>query len=113
MSGSRFLNPQTPGGLLSTVQGLLTASETLVIQSITSGTYFIFNETPAGTKNGSNQTYTLANSPKPTGSLELYYNGQLLTQGTDYTLSTLTITLTAVKPVSSDVLTANYTVSPI
>jgi len=45
---------------------------------------------PAG---GSN--YTLAHAPSPLGSLELFNNGQLMTQGagSDYTLSGLTITL--------------------
>jgi hypothetical protein len=113
--GSRLLNPTTPGGLLSQVQGLLTASESLVIQAITSGTYFVFNETPSGAQNGSNQTFTLARTPNPGTSVELKYNGQTLSQGDDYTLSVATITLLAVKPNSSigDTLKANYIVSPV
>lgn len=115
MEGSRLLNPTTPGGLLSQVQGLLTAAESLVIQAIASGTYFVFNETPSGAQNGSNQTFTLASTPKPAASVELMYNGQSLIQGSDYTLSGNTITLVAVKPNSSsgDTFKANYTVSPV
>lgn len=112
--GSRLLNPTTPGGLLSQVQGLLTAAESLVIQAITLGTYFVFNETPSGTKNGSNQVFTLSSTPKPAASVELSYNGQLLQAGGgDFTLSGNTITFVAIKPVASDVLLANYTVSPV
>src|SRR5262249_34979799 len=44
-------------------------------------------ETPSGSINSSNTAFTLSNSPNPSGSLELYLNGQLLTSGTDYTLS--------------------------
>jgi hypothetical protein len=113
--GSRLLNPTTPGGLLSQVQGLLTAAESLVVQAITLGTYFVFNETPSGSQDGANQTFTLSRTPNPSTSVELKYNGQSIVQGIDYTLSGNTITLIAVKPNSSsgDTLKVNYTVSPI
>lgn len=62
---------------------------------------FADDETPAGTQNGTNQTYTLAHSPYPSGCLLLFYNGVLLIQGTDYTLSGGTITFTHAAPNSS------------
>jgi hypothetical protein len=71
-----------------------------------------FNETPTGTMDGSNVTFTLADAPSPSDSLMLYLNGQLLTQGAseDYTLSTATITFLAAAniPESTDTLVATY-----
>lgn len=71
---------------------------------------FAAAETPSGTINGSNATFTLANSP--TGSsLELYKNGQLMIAGAsaDYTLSTSTITFNSgAIPKTGDALIAFY-----
>jgi hypothetical protein len=52
---------------------------------------FVANETPSGTVNGVNTTFTLANAPF---GLMLYRNGQLLEPGVgnDYTISGTTIT---------------------
>lgn len=69
---------------------------------------FVDRETPAGTINGSNVTFTLANTPTG-GSEHLYLNGILQDSGAgnDYTISGLTITyLTA--PVSGDKLRCSY-----
>jgi hypothetical protein len=51
-----------------------------------------WDETPAGTVNGFNVTFTLANAPSPAASLQLFQDGVLQIQGTDYTLSGNTIT---------------------
>lgn len=69
---------------------------------------FVTEETPSGSINGSNVTFTLANTPT-TGILKLYLNGvrQKSGAGNDYTLSTNTITMTTA-PVSGDVLIADY-----
>lgn len=70
---------------------------------------FSDGETPAGTINGSNTSFTLANSPSPATSLLLYLNGLLMTQGVDYTLNGNAISfLPASVPQSGDVLTASY-----
>lgn len=55
---------------------------------------FITRETPSGTINGSNATFTLANTPVA-GSESVYFNGILLESGAgnDYTISTNTITM--------------------
>lgn len=55
---------------------------------------FVDNETPGGSINGSNTAFTLAHAPNPAASLILILNGQYLTQGVDYTLSTTNITMT-------------------
>lgn len=91
----------------------VTATGELVIQAIVAGSYFVNNETPSGSINGSNTSFTLASSPNPATSLELRLNGQILKSGSgnDFTLSDATITMVAA-PASGDVLTATYTVAP-
>jgi hypothetical protein len=70
---------------------------------------FIDGETPVGTVNGINTTFTLAFAPSPPGSLLLYRNGLEMLQGTDYVLSSRTITfLLASVPVTGDTLLAYY-----
>jgi len=68
----------------------------------------VTEETPSGSVNGSNTSYTLANTPTA-GTLRLYLNGIRLKSGAgnDYTISTNTITM-ATAPISGDVLIADY-----
>jgi len=73
---------------------------------------FVDAETPTGTVNGTNTTFTLATAPDPASSLELHYGGVLLTtgSGTDqYTLADATLTL-GFAPVSGIPLVASYRV---
>jgi hypothetical protein len=75
-------------------------------------TTFIDSEVPAGTVNGSNTAFILANVPNPPASLALFRNGLLLTQGGDYTLSSNAVTfLTGAVPQLNDVLAAFYRLS--
>jgi hypothetical protein len=70
---------------------------------------FVDAETPAGTLDGVNATFTLANPPNPSTSLALYRNGLLLSQGLDYTIATNLITfLSGAVPRPTDTLLANY-----
>ena len=72
-------------------------------------TTFIDGEVPAGTANGSNAAFTLANVPNPPTSLALFRNGLLLEQGVDYTLSSNAIMFeTGAVPQSNDILSASY-----
>jgi hypothetical protein len=65
-------------------------------------------ETPSGLINSSNVTYTLAHTPNPAGSLQLYHNGLMNTAGgADYTLSGSTITYGSA-PSTGDSLVAFY-----
>ncbi len=73
-----------------------------------------WNEVPSGTLDGSNITFTLAQTPSPSGALQLYLNGELLSPLTtppSYTLTGNTITL-GVTPTPSaahgDLLVATY-----
>jgi len=71
-------------------------------------TNFVDNETPSGSVNGVNVTFTLANTPVA-GSEHVYLNGLLQESGasTDYTISGATITyLTA--PLTGDKLRVSY-----
>ena len=74
-----------------------------------SGPAFNDAETPAGLINGSNSIFTLAASPTPAASLQLYRNGVLQKASADYTLSANTITFTAAsRPQTGDLLLASY-----
>jgi hypothetical protein len=66
-------------------------------------------EVPGGVMNGTNASFTLAASPTPAASLQLFRNGSLLRMGTDYSLSANTITFSSTSiPNSGDKLVANY-----
>lgn len=75
-----------------------------------SPTSFVDDEKPAGTINGTNMSFSLANLPTPATSLKLFKNGNLLGQNIDYRLSNQTITFinTAVTPATGDSLIAYY-----
>lgn len=68
---------------------------------------FVDDEVPAGTIDGVNDTFTLANGPIPQASLRLFLNGLLQTEGTDYLLAGNTITFGA-PPQIGDALLSNY-----
>lgn len=74
----------------------------------------VWNETPAGTVNGTNRTFTLVYTPFPIDSLMLFRNGQLVTQGVgnDFTLDKNVITFLNGSPSSvpqtGDTLRALY-----
>jgi len=70
---------------------------------------FVDRETPAGTIDGMNATFTLVNSPFPVSSLALYRNGVYQTLGSDFTLTANTIVFgSASVPQVGDTLTASY-----
>lgn len=84
-----------------------TSTHTFSCGAVLTGT-FADAETPSGTINGANTTFTLAHTPSPAADLQLYLNGQqLIAGGADYTLSTATITMTSA-PKTNDVLQAFY-----
>lgn len=69
---------------------------------------FVIRETPSGTINGVNTTFTLANTPTA-GTEEVYLNGLLQNEGVsnDYTISGATITYNTA-PATGDVLLVSY-----
>lgn len=60
-------------------------------------------ETPSGTVNGSNATFTTTYTPTSNAILSVYLNGLILTQGVDYTVSSSTITITAAPDIGQNV----------
>lgn len=69
----------------------------------------LVQEIPSGTVNGSNTSFTLANTPGASATVILHLDGMVLTQGAgkDYTLSGSTITM-AVAPALGQSLWAVY-----
>ncbi|MHA1400045.1 MAG: hypothetical protein ACTSQE_06835 [Candidatus Heimdallarchaeaceae archaeon] len=64
-------------------------------------------EIPTGTVDGSNKTFTIANTPDPVTSLAVYVNTTRKTLTEDYTLSGATITMTSA-PRSGAVIRCDY-----
>ncbi len=104
----------TPAITLTTsITGVLKGNGT-AISAATAGTDymapsdFITRETPTGTVNGSNTSFTLANTPL-SGTEQVFLNGVLQEPGAgnDYTISTNTLTYLAA-PISGDRLRVSY-----
>lgn len=71
-------------------------------QAIDKDEFFISQETPTGSINGSNKAFTLAYTPLPATSLRVYFNGQRQTLTSDYTLSGDALTLIVAIPTGTD-----------
>ncbi len=71
----------------------LTAGEQTWVSAESTVGRFVHDETPSGAVNGSNPTFTLANSPTA-GTLIVYEGGVRKLLTTDFTLSGATITFT-------------------
>jgi hypothetical protein len=71
---------------------------------------FVDFETPGGVVDGSNATFTLANTPTPATSLSLYRNGLMLQAGLDYNIQAdgSILFVAAAVPQPGDVLVASY-----
>lgn len=69
--------------------------------------HFAENETPAGTIDGANVTFTVVHIPDPSTGIHLQRNGVLQVATLDYTLSGSTITM-ALAPVDGEALRVSY-----
>jgi hypothetical protein len=70
---------------------------------------FVDGESPGGVVDGSNLSFTLANTPLPPTSLHLFRNGLMQKLGFDYTFSGVTILfVTAATPQPGDTILAEY-----
>lgn len=106
----------TPAGVIIAIvyvpAGATTISDSNILDIGQYGTRWSIHETPSGTMNGTNQTFTLAHTPINT--VELYWGSGLglayMTHGVDYTVSGTTITLITFAPNSGngDYLRAKY-----
>lgn len=73
---------------------------------------FVDAETPGRSIDGTNAAFTLAQTPLPATSLQLYLNGLEQTPGVDFTLSSKTITFTnGALPHAGDTMSAYYRVA--
>ncbi len=86
-------------------------SRSNIIQVLEDGTLFVSDETPTGSIDGANTSFTLAGSPNPATSLEVFFNGQLQALSDDYSLSGTTLTLVVAIPTGTT-LRVNYRVEP-
>lgn len=104
---------QPIGISLTTTSAAATATILLFgpdIPDTAAGTNFAYAETPSGTVNGSNVSFTLAHSPNPVTSLQLQLNGiGQEAGGNDYTLSGATVTYVTAPPTGSKVRAVYYT----
>jgi uncharacterized protein YoxC len=104
----------TVGGLNTTVNNLGNSltSLTATVNTLSAGgssAIFVDAEVPSGTMNGINTTFTLANPPAPTTSLNLFRNGLLQRVGIDFTLSGASIAFAGGSvPQPSDSVRAYY-----
>jgi hypothetical protein len=77
------------------------------LQAAPAAPRFVDAEVPSGSANGLNTAFTLAHSPNPASSLQLFLNGVKQKAGVDFTLSGSSITYT-VAPANGGVLEAYY-----
>jgi len=68
---------------------------------------FWVDETPSGSINGSNVTFTLAQIPLENECVNVFLDGLKQTYTTDYTISGVTITF-VVAPATAQILRVNY-----
>lgn len=104
-NGSGVVQPQAASGDVASVSNTGSFTLATTIQRVAN---VVTRETPSGSVNGANVTFTLANTPLA-GTEEVFLNGLLQDPGAgnDYTISGGTITyLTA--PLTGDKLRVNY-----
>ncbi|MCP5115899.1 MAG: hypothetical protein GY953_34155 [bacterium] len=79
-----------------------------------SAAIFVDAETPTGTMDGVNTSFTLSVAPNPAGSLQLHRNGLLLEPGTHFTLSGASLTMLAGSiPEAGDEFVAFYRIDGV
>lgn len=105
--GATILSVGTTGQVLTVASGAPSwASPTTGLTT----SNFVWAETPSGTVNGTNPTFTLANTPT-TGTVRIYVDGVRMNAGgsNDYTISTATITFNSgAIPQTGDVILCDY-----
>jgi len=98
----------------STVTTIFTPASNSVIlcvyrsSPVTKSYTFVDFEIPSGSINSSNMAFTLAYTPAASAYTQIYYNGQLLKLGSDYSLSNNAITFIGFAPATGKQLYAFY-----
>jgi len=111
--GSPYLVAGAGISIVTGSQGQVTISATGTggserSQSTSLITELVLNETLSGPIDGANTEFSLAYTPATTSSVMLWMNGQLLNQGSDYTVTSQTVTM-SFPPQAGDVLLSMYT----
>jgi len=109
--GATLTGYTSGAGTVAATDSILQAIQKLngnIAGIIASSTVFVTRETPSGSVNGSNTTFTLAFTPIA-GSEELYLNGMMMEPGAgnDYTISGATITMLTA-PTTGEKIRVNY-----
>lgn len=68
----------------------------------------VFNDRPVGTRDGINRFFTVSSGPTDSGTVQLWMNGQLLTQDSDFSVSGRVIQFLCEPPIENDVILASY-----
>ena len=89
---------------------MVRTSKSAFVQKMEDGTFWA-EETPVGSINGVNQTFTLSYTPNPVSSVELEVNGQTVVYGDDFTISGDTLTTVIAYPTGTT-LRIRYRVEP-
>ena len=97
------------GGSASAGQALIFNGTAYVATSLPSSATFVDAEVPIGTKNGVNTSFTLAGTPNPSSSTQLFVGGLFMSPGSagDYTVSGNTISF-ATAPGVNDAMFVYY-----
>lgn len=80
------------------------------VQKMEDGTFWV-TETPVGSVNGSNKTFTLTYSPNPADESEFRVNGLVVSYTTHYSISTDTLTTVYAYPTGT-ILVISYRAEP-
>lgn len=117
--GSQYLIAGSGISITTGSSGQITISSTVDTSSLGGGgdrggsggllTELVLNETPAGTLDGINAAFTIANTPSDPGTVMLWLNGQLLTPASDFAVSGKNITFLCEPPRADDTLLSMYT----
>jgi len=107
--GSSYLNAGSGVTILTASNGSITISATGGGGGLSFSSELIMNGLIVGEKDGANKSFSLPDLPTDPTSFMLWLNGQLLTQGSDYSISSLNLTfLGSLAPVSTDVIRSMY-----
>lgn len=96
-------------GSASSGQALIFNGTAYIPTSLPAAVTFVDAEIPSGTKNSTNKTFTLAGTPNPSTSTQLFVGGLLMSPGSagDYLINNNTITM-AVAPGANDAIYVYY-----
>ena len=107
--GSSYLNAGSGIAILTASNGSITISSTERQGGLSFSSELVMNGEILGEMNGTNKSFTLPDEPADPASFMLWLNGQLMTQGSDYSLTGINLTfLSSLAPAETDILRSMY-----